>query len=761
MAGKRIVPVIPVIAFSAKTLLVFLNLAAFCAMAMAQNAVPLINNPLVPDTVAPGGGALTLTVNGTGFVAASTVNWNGSPRATTFVSRSRLTAAIPASDIATASTAAVTVVNPSPGGGISNTIFFPIAVPEASVSFVRTDISSVGWNINVVTADFNGDGKLDLAVTDYYGLVRIFLGNGDGTFRVGQTYAACNAHGSAIGDFNGDGIVDLVIADAGCGEVTILLGNGDGTFREGGSFSTGGNGQFAPYSVAVGDFNGDGKLDLVTADELLGKASVLIGNGDGTFQTHVDYATKNDSRQVVTGDFNGDGHLDFAVSSSAGVSVLLGNGDGTFQPQVVYSLPATDSPYVYVLTADLNGDGKLDLVATTTSGSVFVLLSKGDGTFKSAVPCPTGGYSGHTAVADFNGDGVLDLLTTNYSSSTISLLLGDGDGTFQAPVEYAAGNGARGIAVGDFNGDGRLDVAAGNQFADSVSIFLQTGESKAPTSTTVVSSLNPSVHGQAVTFTATVFSIDGEIPDGERVTFYSCGKMIGTGTTSGGVATFTTSLLGVGSHTIKAAYAGDATYAPSSATLMQVVKATTKTALISSPNASIFGQAVQLTATVTAVAAPKPTGTVMFKEGTTTLGTATLNTSGVATFSTSKLSAGSHAITASYGGGVHYLASASAQLIQTVTKASTSTTLATSLNPSKASQTVTFTAKINSPTVAPTGAVTFTAETTVLGKVQVSSGEAKFTTSTLAVGLTTVKATYGGCTNITGSSALVEQEVTQ
>ena len=150
----------------------------------------------------------------------------------------------------------------------------------------------------------------------------------------------------------------MVVADAGCGIVTILLGVGDGTFTEGGTFGTG-SGGLSPYSVAVGDFNADGKLDLVTADETLNKASVLIGNGDGTFQTHVDYTTGSDSRKVVTGDFNGDGHLDFAVSSYAGVSVLLGKGDGTFQPQTFYSLVTQDHPYM--LTADLNQDGMLDL----------------------------------------------------------------------------------------------------------------------------------------------------------------------------------------------------------------------------------------------------------------------------------------------------------------------------------------------------------------------------------------------------------------
>ena len=441
MTGKRIVPVIPVIAFSAKTLFIFLSLTAFCAMAMAQNAIPLINNPLVPDTVAPGGGALTLTVNGTGFVAASTVNWNGSPRATTFASRSRLTATILASDIATASTAAVTVVNPSPGGGASNAAYFPIAVPEASVSFGRTDVPSAGGNITLVTADFNGDGKLDLATTDYYGgVVRIFLGNGDGTFRIGQVFTSCQPHGLAVGDFNGDGIMDLAVGARGCREVTILLGNGDGTFRESGNFAVGTGGPYgSPYLLAVGDFNSDGKLDLATANEN-DTVSVLLGNGDGTFQTHVEYATVQDSRQVATGDFNGDGRLDLAVSSGSdsALSILLGNGDGTFQPQSQYQANATAT--YYVIVADLNKDGKLDL-AVTNDGGVSVLLGKGDGTFANYVRYSTGGSSTNVAAADLNGDDVLDLVTSNYWTSNISVLLGNGNGSFGPYVNYAGFDG--------------------------------------------------------------------------------------------------------------------------------------------------------------------------------------------------------------------------------------------------------------------------------------------------------------------------------
>ncbi|SPF31571.1 hypothetical protein SBA1_100027 [Candidatus Sulfotelmatobacter kueseliae] len=648
----------------------------------------------------------------------------------------------------------MTVVSPSPGGGASNTIFFPIAVPEASVSFSRTDISSAGGNITVVALDLNGDGKLDLAATTYYdSTVRIFLGNGDGTFTPGQTYSVCHAHGLATGDFNGDGITDLAVGNSGCGQITILLGNGDGTFRAGGTFETGGNGG----EVEVGDFNGDGKLDLVSEGYT---AAVLLGNGDGTFQAPVNYPTVAGGL-VVVGDFNGDGHLDFAVGSGSdsAVSVMLGNGDGTFQPQAQYQVKGTN--HGGIVLADLNQDGKLDLAVSDNEGWVSVLLGNGDGTFRTGGNYDTGGLTAGLAGADLKGDGILDLIAANYYSSSLSLLLGNGDGTFQAPFNYAAGYGARGIAVGDFNGDGRLDLAVGNQFTDSISIYLQTGESKAPTSTMVVSSLNPSLRGQAVTFTATVASIDGEIPDGEQVTFYACGTVIGTGTTSGGVATFTTSLLGVGTHSIKAAYVGDATFAPSSGMLTQIVQANTTTALVSSPNASTFGQAVVLEATVTAVAAPKPTGTVTFKDGTATLGTGILDASGVATFSTSTLSARRHLITASYGGGVHYRASTSARLTQTVKKANSTTTLASSLNPATEGQAVTFTAKVTSPTVEPTGPVTFMAGQTVLGKRHLKGGEAQFTTSTLAIGSTTVTATYGGCANIADSSASATQEVSQ
>jgi hypothetical protein len=441
--------------------------------AVAANPVPFVNQPLVPDAAAPGSPGFTLTVNGTGFVPSSVVLWNGSPRATQFVRQGQLTATIPATDIAKAGTASVTVVSPGPGGGASATLFFPVAVPSSSVNFSRNDFSSGDGPIQVVTADFNGDGKLDLATVTYYdGTLRISLGNGDGTFRAGPTYSVCGADAVVTGDFNGDGVVDLAVAARSCGEVDVFLGNGDGTFTESGSFPVGPGGPWgAPYQIVVGDFNGDGKLDLATTDES-SYISVLLGNGDGTFQPHMDYEISGQTLvRLVAGDFDEDGHLDLAVESDGyQINILLGNGDGTFRQGT--PIMFEDYDYRSIGTADLNGDGKLDLVIFgSLLNTIQVMLGNGDGTFRTGAEY-TSPVSDIMAIADLNGDGIPDLAITTYWSSGVAVLQGNGDGTFQAPVDFGAGDGARGVAVGDFNGDGKLDLAVGNQFSDTISILL-------------------------------------------------------------------------------------------------------------------------------------------------------------------------------------------------------------------------------------------------------------------------------------------------
>ena len=337
---------------------------------------------------------------------------------------------------------------------------------------------------SITIGDFNGDGKADMAVansnaSDIIGSVSVLLGNGDGTFQPAVNYGTGRGPISVVvGDFNGDGRADLAVANGYSDYVSILLGNGDGTFQSAVNYPAGN----AESSVVVGDFNGDGMADLVVGAGF--SLNVLLGNGDGTFQPAVGYAVGSPPSSLpflAIGDFNGDGRADLAVANFANnnLSVLLGNGDGTFQPAVSYY--AISSP-TSVAVGDFNGDGKADLAVAnanpiTIIGSVSVLLGNGDGTFQPAVIYGTVG-SNSVAVGDFNGDGRADLAVANdYSVNSIgsvSVLLGNGDGTFQPAVSYGTTGAPPSIAVADFNGDGKADLAVDQESDFDVRVLLAT-----------------------------------------------------------------------------------------------------------------------------------------------------------------------------------------------------------------------------------------------------------------------------------------------
>ncbi len=439
------------------------------------------------------------------------------------------------------------------------------------VTYNSGGLSNVGGSTpttSVVLADVNGDGKLDIVVPNYQSnTLAVVLGNGDGTFQPPVTYTSGGSEviSVAVGDINGDGKPDIVVANGLASTVSVLLGNGDGTFQAPVTFASGG---YNAASVAIGDLNGDGKPDLVVANcsagggcggGSVGIVSVLLGNGDGTFQTPVTYSSGGAyASSLAIGDANGDGKPDILVANGTDttVGVLLGKGDGTFQPAVAYGSGGFQAYSVALV--DVNGDGKPDLVVANLclnngsdcpNGGVSVLLGNGDGTFQTAVTYASAGSDAlSVAVADVNGDSKPDIVVANFcdnsgctnSNGIVDVLLGNGDGTFQTAVTYT------------------------------------TGGSYAIATTSLVSSPNPSDVGQSVAFTATVTpqqSFYKLTPTG-TVSFFDGTKSLGSSTLNGSAtATLTTSKLALGTHNITATYNGDVNFTTStSPTLSQVVQ---------------------------------------------------------------------------------------------------------------------------------------------------------------------------------------------
>jgi hypothetical protein len=266
-----------------------------------------------------------------------------------------------------------------------------------------------------------------------------------------------------VGDFNGDGNLDLAVGDANSNTVSILLGDGTGNFTLAFSLSTGSG----PQAVAVGDFNGDGKLDLAVGTDT--GLSFFLGDGTGNFSL-ASSAVEGQVVSVAMGDFNGDGKLDVAAVeiNSNVVAILLGDGTGNF---TLASSPATGTQPRSVAVSDFNGDGKLDLaVANGESGTVSILLGDGTGNFTLG-SSPPAGEAVSVVVGDFNGDGKLDLALS--TSNTVSILLGNGNDNFTLALPLTSIFIPTGLAAGDFNGDGKLDLAALNPNDNEVSILLQ------------------------------------------------------------------------------------------------------------------------------------------------------------------------------------------------------------------------------------------------------------------------------------------------
>ena len=330
--------------------------------------------------------------------------------------------------------------------------------------------------VRVAAGDLNHDGNPDLVTIDNLRSVRIWLGAGDGSFNFAGRYGVgpldTRPYNLVLGDVNGDGNLDIVTADEGLGgHISVLTGNGDGTFTGVGQFDAPPGARF----LALEDFNHDGWLDVAVNTSLRKHTvGILSGNGDGTFQDAVKATTGSSPMALASADFNHDGNFDLFIAgykAKFGIGtaqILLGNGNGTFT--AAHLIPTyTPQPFA-ALAADVDGDGNFD-AAFTVGGGAYYMLGNGDGTLQPLQTLTSTSQPLSIAVGDFNADGIPDLIT---GGTQVSVHYGNGDGTFQPEVSVDVGHCCQeGIVVADFNRDGLPDAAVASD--DALVILTNTG----------------------------------------------------------------------------------------------------------------------------------------------------------------------------------------------------------------------------------------------------------------------------------------------
>jgi hypothetical protein len=537
-----------------------------------------------------------------------------------------------------------------------------ILISEGDGRFIAARTYSAGGTgaSGLVVGDVDGDNFTDIALTlKHDGTAVAFLGSGNDDFPQSIGFSSLNFPISIdLGDFDGDGNSDFLFNN---GQLVLS--------KESGFLTTQYSNLFSIFARA-GDFNGDNKTDIAAATIEPSSLNISMGNGDGSFQSEVNYALNGDGWLIRTGLLNGNSLPDLVVQTdSPSAQIFMNNGDGSFNSSTV------TGNGVFAL-GDFNSDGKTDI--TRSDANLELLIGNGDGTFQPGITIDSGNYGSCLESTDFDGDGILDLVGVG---NEITILSGNGDGTFRKNSIYASSHRLVGgsplggglCRYGDFDQDGKPDIVGITDFgAPDISSFTVWLNLTRYTSTSLTASTNIALAGQPVTFTASTAQVlpNPGTPVGE-VEFRAGNVVLGNAPLDGlGVATLVTNSLPVGPQSVRARYLGnfDSGFGPSHSTLAsaQIIATplSTATALTTSANPAQVGSPITLTATVTANGFV-PTGAVVFRDKNQVIGSVSLDANGKAFF-TPSLAVGTHMLTAAYQGTSVFVESVSTGLKQQI-----------------------------------------------------------------------------------------------
>jgi hypothetical protein len=400
-------------------------------------------------------------------------------------------------------------------------------------TFASQKIISTGSShpLFIISADFNNDNRSDIVTANNgTNTIGIYLGYGDGCFHIQTTYFIgydTLPYSLAVGDFNNDKMLDIVVANYGTNDIGILLGHGNGTFADQTTYSTSLNSN--PTSIALGDFNNDSQLDIVVANYGTGNIGMLLGYGNGTFETQRTYPIGSDShpQYITIGDLDNDNQLDVVIVDSENdeIHILLGYGNGTFALLTTYDAVSGSKPFAVavvdfnkdnrsdivvvnsgtndvhilrgysikssarqknwflgrgstlnsVVISDFNKNNHLDLAVSAYRG-VLIMIDYINGTFmkQTTYSSGNGSIAQYICIGDINNDNQMDIVTANYNTDNVGVLLGQKDGTFANVTTYSTGSGSvpYWVTLGDVNNDNRLDIISANKGSGTIGVLL-------------------------------------------------------------------------------------------------------------------------------------------------------------------------------------------------------------------------------------------------------------------------------------------------